>query len=217
MPCEAASTLLDRAQLGEAECAASHEELLAGDMVGPDMRSRVHLEVLAALVKKSPKLQASDLDALLADVEKAARADASIARLDDVTCPGISSMKGNPPPTGTEVWCETKDGKRHGPAVTWNAGGERVRTVEHRHGAIEHVEYRWPESGDLPMALFVCPAGETLVEDKQGELEIRACEKDGQRGTFGRWKAGTLVDIESPLRPGELPQNRFDGFMNQPE
>jgi hypothetical protein len=213
--CEAAGSMMVGAQLSDDACNTAREQLVATDALSPDMRGRAQAEVLATLMKTSPVVSPADVDALLAEANASAAAGAKDPG--EAMCPGVATKKGTPPPGGDEVWCEKADGKRHGPASKWNAAGELVRTVEYRHGAIESVEYTKPASGDLPMALFVCPDGEALEEDKYEALDIRFCEKDGQRGAVGFWKAGKLHEIESTPRTGGPAENRFVGYMNQPE
>ena len=130
-------------------------------------------------------------------------------------CPDTSTRKGTPPPAGDEVWCETEDGTRHGPATAWNAAGEMVRRAEYRNGALASVEYELPASGDLPPALFVCPDGETVVASEDGEHDVRWCDHQGTRGRTLRWKAGRVVAIEVPPRPNDPAQNRFVGYSNE--
>lgn len=131
-------------------------------------------------------------------------------------CPDTSTRKGTPPPAGNEVWCETEDGTRHGPATTWNVAGETVRRTEYHNGAIGSVKYEMPASRDLPPALFVCPDGETVVASKEGDLDVRWCDDHGTQGTTLQWRAGRLFAIIVPPRPDDPAQNKFVIYSNEP-
>ena len=214
LECDAANGLLAHAQLGQDDCTAARDELIATDDLGPDMRGRAQAEVIAKLMKTSPVVKPEHVDALMAE----SNAKAGAAGDGDPSCPGIATKKGKRPPDGGEMWCETPQGERHGPSLRWNAEGELVRTIEYRHGVVASVRYTKPASGDMPMALFVCPEGETVKQDQSEGMDIRYCEKDGQRGIVGFWKDGKLRELDATTpRAGGPPQNRFVGYMEQPE
>lgn len=114
----------------------------------------------------------------------------------DVSCPGVSQARGQMPPNGNERWCERADGRRHGPAQTWNGAGELVRTVEYVDGEAVEVSFRMPASQELAPELFMCPKG---ASEAKGDRSRRACVGANglAEGPAVSWRDGKVVMIES--------------------
>jgi hypothetical protein len=221
--CDVSKELFARAELKDEDCQEGLEAFAALDQQPPDTRSIAASKILMMVMGKSPAISKDQLEAVEAIARASAMNDAvaadtpdAQAMLTDVRCPGVSTRKGNQPPEGRQLWCETADGKRHGPAVSWNDEGEVVRSVEYENDAITDVRYFLPASGQLPSELFVCPKGQARTKENFESLVIRQC-KDADDVSLLEviWKDGKVIKIEDSSMP-EHPENRFVGFMEQP-
>lgn len=212
--CEMTKQLSANAELREADCTAAVEQLDAIAKMPADTRGAATQKVLLEVMAKSPKITPEQLAAVEAAAKQKALTTDDASLPTDVTCPGVATRTGGAPPQGDEVWCETADGKRHGPAIKWNARGEPVLHAEYDAGAL--VEARWsvPPSGEIPQSLFLCPQGQTKREDRQGTLVVLRCITAGGRTTAELgWQNGKTIALLQEDAMG----NRFVGYMNQPD
>jgi hypothetical protein len=213
--CDAAKQMFANAELKEADCADALRKLETAATMPADTRAVAMRIVLLDLMEKSPKITPEQVAAIEAQAHAKALAAAGEGGLPtDVTCPGVATRKGAAPPDGDELWCETADGNRQGPAVKWNARGEPIRRAEYEADAIVQVHWMIPTSGEIPQSLFVCPKGETRKEDTEGTLVVLRCmTAEGRTTAELGWQNGKTISLLEEDAMG----NRFAGYMNAPE
>lgn len=68
-----------------------------------------------------------------------------------IECPENTSLKGNEPPNGLELRCETSTGVLHGPYKRWYGNGQLNQQMNYINGE-EHGEQKaWWPNGNLMM------------------------------------------------------------------
>ncbi len=66
-----------------------------------------------------------------------------------IECPEGTRTRGQPPPEGNRVWCETAAGVSHGPFLSWHDNGREKTRGAFREGTAQGEWVTWYDNGQL--------------------------------------------------------------------
>jgi hypothetical protein len=103
------------------------------------------------------------------------RADAAYG---PIVCPDDTRLRGQPPPDGNRVWCETEAGVSHGPFMSWHHNGHEKTRGTFRDGTAHGDWTSWYDNG---------------------QLKSKGSYDTGER--VGRWKSFAHDGTPQPIEP----------------